>query len=91
MSVETVDYLRAVERLIRRAGVRVGDADEPELAQLVNLRETIDEAISAAVNGQRERTSWAGIGRALGITRQSAWERFNRQGVGRPSSENSTT
>lgn len=79
MAVETAEYLVAVRRLIRRAGVRVADADEPELRALVDLRKELDAAIDKAAHGQLERTSMAGIGRALGITRQSAWARYRQQ------------
>lgn len=74
---ETTDYLKAVDRLIRRAGVRTADADEIELRQLVAMRETLEAAITTAVRGQHARRgSWAYIGMALGIKRQTAQERY---------------
>ncbi|KQR86818.1 hypothetical protein [Microbacterium sp. Leaf179] len=74
---ETTDYLKAVDRLIRRAGVRTADADEIELRQLVAMRDTLEAAITHAVRGQHaRRQSWAYIGMALGIKRQTAQERY---------------
>lgn len=78
---DTLDYLAAARRFIRRAGERVGQADEFELAELVELRGVLEEAITTAIHGQREATgrSWAHIGMALGITRQSAQERYGKR------------
>ncbi|MFF8186593.1 hypothetical protein ACF044_04975 [Microbacterium sp. NPDC016588] len=74
---ETTDYLKALDRLVRRAGVRVADADEVELRQLVAMRDTLEAAITTAVRGQHARRgSWAYIGMALGIKRQTAQERY---------------
>lgn len=77
---ETMEYLGAARRFIRRAGERVADADEFELAELVALRTDLEAAIRVAVEGQRTGAgrSWAYIGAALGITRQSAQERYGR-------------
>lgn len=81
---ETMDYLAMVSRMIRAAGRRVGDADEPELARLYAMRAELDDAIAAAIHGQRTgpaERSWAHIGRALGVSRQTAQERW---GAARP-------
>lgn len=75
--VETMEYLTAARRFIRKAGERTGDADEHELAALVGLRDDLEDAIRVAIAGQRGTgRSWAHIGAALGITRQSAQERY---------------
>jgi hypothetical protein len=75
--VETMDFVKLVRRLVRRAGERVGDADEYELAELVGIRTELELAIRTAIDGQRSvGRSWAHIGNALGITRQSAQERY---------------
>lgn len=77
MSVETGAYLAMLRRMIRAAGRRVGDADEVELAELLQLRGDLDEAIAAAVEGQRSiGRSWASIALAAGVSRQAAWERW---------------
>ena len=83
---ETLEYLAAARRFIRRAGERVADADEFELAELVELRGVLDDAIRVAVYGQRGHgRSWAHIGAALGITRQAAHEQFTeRKDTARP-------
>jgi hypothetical protein len=76
-SVETLDFIASVRRLVRRAGVRVADADEHELRALMALQETLDEALQVAVDGQRSiGRSWAYIGDAAGMKRQSAFERW---------------
>lgn len=75
-----MEYLASVRRLIRRAGVRVADADEPELAELVALRSELEAAIVTALQGQRSiGRSWAYIGAALGMKRQSAQERYGER------------
>lgn len=76
--VETQAFIEElVTRLILRAGVRAGDADEVELAALIALHSTVDQAIASAVAGQRSRgVSWAGIGRGTGTTRQAAQQRW---------------
>lgn len=76
---ETTEYLAMVSRLIRRAGQRVADADEFELYELVALRAALEDAIRVGVRGQQKRRSWAHIGAALGISRQSAQERYGEK------------
>lgn len=72
-----MEYLSASARFIRAAGIRVADADEFELAELAALRDEVEAALRVAIRGQRARgRSWAYIGMALGITRQSAQERY---------------
>lgn len=80
MAVETMDYLQAAKRFIRAAGRRVAEADEPELAELLALQKTLDEATQHAVDGIRERgMSWAYIATATGTTRQGAFQRWGRK------------
>jgi hypothetical protein len=77
-TVEPLPYIAFARRIIRAAGARVAHADEFELAELVALRDDLEEAIRVAVRGQRSYgRSWAHIGGALGITRQSAHERYS--------------
>jgi hypothetical protein len=77
VAVETEEFLAMVGRMIRAAGRRVGEADEVELAALLDLQRTLDEATAAAVRGQRARgESWAYIARATGRTRQAAQMRW---------------
>lgn len=78
-TVETVDYVAFASRIIRAAGERVAEADDWELGELVSLRDDLERAIRRAVAGQRSAgRSWAYIGDGLGITRQSAQERYGR-------------
>lgn len=77
--MDNVEYARDfVARVTRRMGVRVGACYEGEdLAALAELRDVVDQALVVAVTGMREQgLSWSVIGRELGITRQSAHERF---------------
>lgn len=71
---ETLEYLAAARRFIRAAGKRVADAE------LVALRQELEAAIVVAVQGQRSYgRSWAYIGAALGMKRQSAQERYGER------------
>lgn len=89
MSVETVEFLGMVRRMLRAASRRVAEADEFELAELVSLREDLEEAIATAISGQRESggRSWASIAEALGISKQGAQQRYGRK----PSTERPIT
>lgn len=78
------EFAGFVRRAIRAHGRRVGAADPEELAELVAMRATLEEAIATAVDGLRaapREASWAEIARALGVTRQAAQQRYG----GRPS------
>lgn len=67
-------------RAIKAAGRHVEYADEFELAEFVSLRDELEAVIRRAVEGQRSvGRSWAYIGGALGITRQSAQERYGKR------------
>lgn len=75
--VETAPWLEFARRIIRRAGRRVAEADDWELAELATFRDEVEDAIAVAVAGMRARgRSWQYIGDALGIKRQSAQERY---------------
>ena len=56
-------------------------SDEELLALMVSFHEShagIDRSTQLIVSELRDRgVSWTGIGEALGMTRQSAWERFS--------------
>ena len=70
------DYSAMLRRMIRAAGRRVAEGDPEDLADLVAIREALDEAIATGVRGVREHYSWGEIANALGVTRQTAHERF---------------
>lgn len=75
--IETGEWLEMLSRMIRAAGVRVGDADEHELSRLFGMREELEGAIRNAIAGQRSiGRSWDHVGRALGISRQAAFKRY---------------
>lgn len=79
MSVETMEYLGAARRFIRASGPRVAAADEPELARLVELRNDVDAAVTVAIQGWLDMgRSWTDVGKALGITRQAARQRWGQ-------------
>lgn len=73
------DYLGAVRRMLRAAAVRVANADEWELAELLALQAELDYAIAQAVAGQRELggKSWSAIAEGAGVTRQAAHMRWS--------------
>jgi hypothetical protein len=70
-----------VGRMVRAAGRRVGREDEFELAELLALRDDLDEAIADAVAGQRQygNKSWTAIAAATGTTRQGAQQRWGKR------------
>lgn len=79
MSVETPEYAGMLKRMIRAYGRRVADADPEDLAEMAGVLEELLDAVQVAVDGQREQGwSWSVVGRAFGITKQSAQERFGR-------------
>ena len=71
---ETTEYAGMVRRIVLAHGRRVADADEVDLAELVAIRDVLEQAIATAVQGQRENhgASWADVARGLGTTRQYA-------------------
>lgn len=77
--IETPEYAQMMRRMIRAHGRRVADADPEDLADMVALREHLEEAIADAVAGMRPRFSWAQIARGLGTTRQAAQMRYGSQ------------
>lgn len=75
--METPDYAKMMRRLVARYGVRVGEADEVDLAEMLAVRTAFDDAIADAVARQRAGgRSWSEIARGLGTTRQNAQQRF---------------
>lgn len=77
MAVETTEYLAMLRRMLRAAGRRVGHADEVELRELIELQQSLDQAIADAVAGQMSYgRSWTYISQATGTTRQAARQRW---------------
>lgn len=66
-SVDFKDYADQSEKALLKEMVRVHSSHA-----------AIDEAVATIVRHLRSRNvAWARIGEALGMTRQSAWERFS--------------
>lgn len=78
MSGDHSKYAQFVRRVIRGYGKRVADADDVDLAEMVQLRDVLEQAIADAVRGQRDLhgRSWADVAKPLGVTRQAAQMRY---------------
>jgi len=78
--IDAADYSDGVRRLVRAQGKRAG-ADLEMFRLFAGSVDFARARLAEAAAGLRAQGySWADIGAALGITRQSAWERFGRQG-----------
>lgn len=75
---ENDEYAAMIRRMIRAYGRRVADGDDVDLTELASMRDALELAIGDAVKGQRARWSWAVIGRALGVTRSAAQQRYGK-------------
>lgn len=66
-----------LKRMIRRYGERVGDADEVDLAEMLEVERAMQEAIRTAVRLQiAAGRSWSEVATGLGTTKQAAHLRF---------------
>lgn len=77
--MDNVEYVEDfAARIIRRAGVRVGEVYEGgDLGALAHLSRTVDLALVVAVEGMRAQgLSWQVVADELGVTRQTAFARF---------------
>jgi len=75
--VENDEYAAFTRRVLRAYGRRVAAGDIEALADLTTLAHEVEAAIRTAVIGLRDfGYSWAEIGARVGITRQSAHERW---------------
>ncbi len=79
--VETEEYLAFVGRVLTALGRRVARADIEMLRGIADLSGVIERELAVTVAALRAEHgySWADIGRALGITRQAAQQRFGCQ------------
>lgn len=78
MSVETPEFAAMVARMVRALGRRVGEGDPVDLLELTALYGELDAALRAAVAEQRETGfSWGEIAAGLGVSRQTAHQRFS--------------
>lgn len=70
-------FMAFARRILRAASKRMADADPEDLADLVALREAVDEAINTAARAVHDGgASWAQIGGALGVSKQAAQQRW---------------
>lgn len=77
--VENDDFAAFCRRIIRAFSRRVAGGDIEAFRTLVTLRTELDDGMREAVAGLRDNGySWAEIGAVLGMTRQSAHERWGR-------------
>ena len=75
--VENDEYSAFARRVIRAYSRRVAAGDIDAISDMTRLADDLDQAIRDAITGLRSHGySWADIGNRLGITRQSAWERW---------------
>lgn len=66
-----------IARMIGAAGRTVGTLDPDQLARLDALHRRVDEAMVAAIIGQRRAgIRWESIGDALGVTKQAVIQRY---------------
>jgi len=83
---DTTEYLAFVRRILAALERRVAEADIDALTQMVELRGDLDRHIESAVRKLRNDdtpASWADIGRAFGVRRQTVQERFAHVGGAR--------
>jgi len=80
---ETSDFPPMMRRLLRAHAVRVGQGDTYDLREMWELRDELDAAIVMAIGLGRETQpdafSWAGIGDALGVRRQTIEQWYRRR------------
>lgn len=76
---EAPEVAAACIRMMRALARRAGHGELEALEALAALQLSVDQQLGAAVAGYREgpaEASWTTVGSILGITRQSAHERF---------------
>ncbi len=76
--LEATEFAAMMRRMLAAHGRRVADADMEDLAELIALGDELEAVIAKTVRDARERHgwSWADIGRAAGIERQSAHKKW---------------
>lgn len=75
---EPSEYGKFARRILRGYGRRVGDADPEDLADLIALAGEVDALISTTIHTGRARWGWTweDIGRAAGVGRSAAFQRW---------------
>lgn len=81
--VENSEYIQFLRRIARAASKRAG-ADIDMLPELRAIADLVDELMRDSVTAcNDEGYSWTEIGERLGITKQSAYERYGPPSVAR--------
>ena len=79
MATDTEEWGAFLERILRATERRVGNGDIEGLAVIARVQRVVDETMQRSVDRLRAAPwdySWTDVGRALGITRQAAQQRF---------------
>jgi hypothetical protein len=75
--IENDEYAAMMGRLLRAWRRRLEAADEWDLAEFASFALEVDlELVSVVAAWRTDGRSWAEVGRALGISRQAAQQRF---------------
>lgn len=78
---EASEVAGAARRMIRALGRRVAEADPVDLLLIVALREEVETALCAAMQGQRANDfSLAEIGAGVGLSKQAIAQRLAAAG-----------
>lgn len=76
------DKTAAIRRMIAALGRSCANGDPEDLAGLLSLHATVDQAAQVAVDGMRGHDwTWRGIAEATGHTREAACQRWGRPKV----------
>ena len=86
LPVENDEYGAFAARILAAFVRRAAKGDPEDLATLRKVIDGAEAGLQDAVDGLRAQGhSWSQIGEALGMTKQSAWERFSgRDSSGKP-------
>ena len=79
MATDIEEWGAFLERILRATERRVGNGDIEGLAAIARVQAIAEETMQRSVDRLRAAPwdySWADVGRALGITRQAAQQRF---------------
>lgn len=79
-TVSNTDFVAFLRRVVRASARRVADGDEPELAELMAVRDELDDAICQAIDGQLAwGKSWTQIAVGMNMTKQGAFQWYSRR------------
>lgn len=77
---EADQYGAFVRRIVRAYRRRIADRDIEGLTGLATLQADVDQAVTEAVRDLLAQDySWADIGKALGMTRQGAQQKYGKR------------